>query len=116
MKKILISALLALFIGMGFAGGAKALADPLARVRAYKITCDTTPRKLSPTTGWLPVSSFKFKNGAAIIYLGGSDVNTTTTGYSYAISDTDSWDASPGSVWCVSATSSEVTVVAGTKG
>ena len=116
MKKYLVALLVVLASIVGVSSDADALADPLGRIRSYQITCDTTARKLAPTSGYVPTSAFKFKNGSATIFLGGSDVNGTTAGYSYAASAEDAIDAAPGVVWCYSATSSVVTVIAGTKG
>lgn len=117
MKKFLAGVVLAVLMGLGFAGGAKALADPLGRIRSYEITCDTTARRLSPTSGYVPTSAFKMTVGATQIFVGGSDVNATTAGFPYAASSSESFDVTPGVVWCrTSAGSSVVEIIAGTKG
>lgn len=96
----------------------QALADPLSRVRTYQVTCTTGPAvRLSPTSGYIPVSAFKFKNGANPLFLGGSDVDASTKGYSYAASEVDAIDAAPGNVFCITTGgNSVVTVFAGSKG
>lgn len=95
-----------------------ALADPLSRVKTYQVTCGTGAAvNLGATSGYIPVSAFKFKNGANPLFLGGSDVNATTKGFPYAASEIDAIDASPAAVWCLTTGgNSVVTVFAGSKG
>ncbi len=114
MKKYLVALLVVLASVVGLSSDSEAL-QPLGRIRSYEVTCDTTPRRLSPTTGYVPSSAFKFVNGATQIFIGGSDVNTTTTGTPYAASSRESLDATPREVWCVTSSgSSTVDILAGT--
>ena len=114
MKKYLVALLVVLASIVGISSDSVAL-QPLGRVRSYEVTCTTTPKRLSPASGYVPTSAFKFTNGAVQIFIGGSDVNTTTLGTPYAASAKESLDAAPREVWCMTASgSSVVDILAGT--
>ena len=106
-----VSVFAALIMGFGllaYSQKSEALSDPLTRFVAWTVTCDSTARSLKPASGFVPSKGFEITNGSAIIFLGGSTVNTTTLGYPIAASAAKSIDGHPGALFCVSATSSVV--------
>lgn len=114
-SKILITlAAIAVFVVL-VSTNAAALADSLGYARAYQVTCGTTVGKMC-RSGYCQFQAFKFSVPAAsTIYLGGSDVNTTTTGYEYAGAREESIDGNPGAFYCTAASDVTVTVLAGRK-
>lgn len=55
------------------------LSTSLGRIRAYQVACTTTATAISD--GHSQSSGLIWNNSATAVYLGGSDVNTTTTGF-----------------------------------
>ena len=98
---------------------AMALADSLSKGTSYEIACDTTAVRLSPTTQY---SAFRFwVNSSTPVYVGGSDVNTSTAGMPYCtdtaacVLATDSIDGNPSEFWCRAGSAVTVKVIAGGK-
>ena len=101
---------------------------PINRARGYQISCDTTAIKMSPasgigspSTGGPGFQSFKFwNNTTTLVYVGGSDVDTTkgipycTTAASCPQSF-DSYDGNPAGFWCYASGATTVTILAGNK-
>jgi hypothetical protein len=76
---LLVGGLAALFL---LAPQADALADPLAYVRTYTFSCTTGAARIVPSSNIRTQRAMRVWNSSATpIYLGGSDVNTSTTGW-----------------------------------
>jgi hypothetical protein len=101
------------FLVLVYPSTANALADSLGFARAYQISCDVTPIRMC-NSGYCQFQAFKFST-AGSIFLGGSDVNTTTKGFPYVNGDKDSIDGSPGAFFCTAAAPVTVTILAGRK-
>ncbi len=107
--------LVGIILFTAFAAFAPAFADggTIGLTRAYQVPCNSTARTLAPSGVNSTKNSFKFKVTGAAVFFGGSDVDTSTKGFPYNIGDIDSYDANPGAVWCKSAGSATVTILAG---
>lgn len=105
-KSVYVLLAVACGLALWFAKPTQALSDPLSRFVAWTVTCNSTARSLAPASGFIPRKGFEITNGAAVIYLGGSNVNTTTLGYPIAIDGVKSIDGAPSALYCVSAGSS----------
>lgn len=110
--KLLIPILFA-FLVLAYPKTANALADSLGFARAYQISCDVAPIRMCPS-GYCSFQAFKFST-AGSIFVGGSDVNTTTRGMPYIAGDKESIDGTPGAFFCTAAAPVTVTIIAGRK-
>ncbi len=111
---------LLLFVALVFSTQASALSDTLGSFRAYTFTCTTTPQRLAPSSGVKSSKAMRvWNNSATSVFLGGSDVATTSTGYPICTNTTNCEmsalpiDAAP-VVWCrVASGTVDVLVLAG---
>lgn len=79
---IATAAVAALVALVGFPPVANALADSLGIARSYEVACGTSATRLRPADGLSGFAAFKvWNNSATAVYLGGSDVDTSTKGY-----------------------------------
>lgn len=61
---------------------ALALADSLSILRAYQVSCATTATAIAPSDGIKSQHAWSvWNNSATPVYVGGSDVTTTTKGW-----------------------------------
>ncbi|MCC7173491.1 MAG: hypothetical protein IT459_23810 [Planctomycetes bacterium] len=74
MKRLILPVAIAAFalLAMG-------LGTSLAKIRTHTVTCGTTATAITDGTG--ASSMLIWNNSATPVYLGGSDVNTTTEGF-----------------------------------
>jgi hypothetical protein len=64
-----------------FSSGAFALANTLGFVRVFQLSCDGTVRKIVPASGRTgSLAVLLWNSTSTAVFIGGSDVNTTTTG------------------------------------
>lgn len=98
-----------------------ALADSLGFYRSYQISCTTSALAMC-RTGYCNFQAFKFwVNSATPVFVGGSDVDTSTKGMPYCtdgancVASSEPVDGSPGSLFCRSGGAVTVTVFAGRK-
>lgn len=123
MKKFIFATMFALGSVYLFTSPVVALADPLGKFRTYQITCTGTAARMIPTDDPRTFQAFKFwVNNATEVYMGGSDVTTTTKGLPYCttaancVAAYDSVDGNPAEFYCRTAGGSiTVTVLAGRK-
>lgn len=91
------------------------LSTSLGRVRVFQQSCGTSAAKLTDN---LPYSAVRvWNNSTTAVYLGGSNVNTSTTGMPICTTTSCIDDDLPSDVrevWCVAGSSVTVTVIAGT--
>lgn len=83
MKRFVLAGIAVIFAAALFlATRSEALADTLGFVRVYTFTCTTTGQKIVPSSGRTGSRSMRvWNNSATSVFLGGSDVATTLTGY-----------------------------------
>lgn len=83
-REVLIAgvALAALAGLVWFTPAANALADSLGIARSYEVSCTTGATRLRPASGLSGFAAFKvWNNSTTAVYIGGSDVDTSTKGY-----------------------------------
>jgi hypothetical protein len=106
---------------MTYPTSVNALADSLGFYRSYQVSCTSSAAKMC-RTGYCSFQAFKFwVNSSTPVYMGGSDVDTSTKGMPYCtdsancVQAMESVDGSPSSMSCVSGGTVTVTVIAGRK-
>lgn len=112
--------LLACFLGfLVWTPPAEALSDPLGTFRVYTFSCTTAGQQIVPSSGRKSSKAARFWNNSATpVYLGGSDVATTSTGYPIC-TDTAVCEASGFSidsapvVWCRAGSTVSIVVSVG---
>lgn len=71
-----------LFCYVAFSPRAEALSDPLAYVRTFTFSCTTSAARIVPSTSVRTQKAMRvWNNSTTPIYLGGSDVDTSTKGW-----------------------------------
>ena len=118
--KWLIPVVAALLL-MTYPTSVNALSDSLGLYRSYQVSCTSTPGKMC-RTGYCSFQAFKFwVNSATPVFMGGSDVDTSTKGMPYCtagascLQSFDSIDGVPANMFCDSGGTVTVTVIAGRK-
>lgn len=83
MKRFVLAGIAVIFAAALFlATRSEALADTLGFVRVFTMTCTTTAQRVVPTSGRFGSRSMRlWNNSSTSVFLGGSDVATTSTGY-----------------------------------
>jgi hypothetical protein len=82
-KRYILAGVAVIFAAALFlATRSEALADALGYVRVFTFTCTTTAQQIKPTSGRTGSRSIRlWNNSATSVFLGASDVATTSTGY-----------------------------------
>lgn len=108
------------FACLWFASPAKALSDSLGTVRVYTFSCTTTAAKIIPSSGVRSVKAQRFwNNSTSPVYIGGTDVDTSTKGWPIctdtAACEQASFPIDAGTtVWCKAGSTVSLLVFTGT--
>lgn len=114
-------ALVIVTVLMIYSDKSNALADPVGTVRVFQKSCGTTAAPLCAGQNCSYQTAKFWVNSATPVFIGGSDVDTSTKGMPYCtdtascISAGDSADAVLPALWCKAGSSVTVTVLVGKK-
>lgn len=96
------------------------LGEPFGQVRVWQQSCTSTAAAIKPSSAPTTYSSLRImNNNSGAVYIGGSDVNTSTKGYPLCTTAATcpefalSLPALAGVPYCVAGSATTITVIAG---